>query len=125
MDNEECYRWGEMFEKPWNSLAAGMANRAKTLGLTQEKRDKVLIWLKGASEECRWIFVDDPSDVECIRAVFNDDENVQSPACFVVVKQPDPSDSRGDVIFDIFRLNAQSLLWHFNRVYTPPKDQSD
>jgi hypothetical protein len=29
--------------------------------------------------------------------------------------------TRGDVIFDIFRLSPQSYLWHFNRVYTPPK----
>ena len=125
MDNEECYKWGEIFANPWDSLAEKMADRAKALGLMQEKKDNVLIWLKDSSEECRWVFVNDPADIETIRAVFNDDENVQSPTCFVVVKQTDPSDSRGDIIFDIFRLNAQSLLWHFNRVYTKPDDQSD
>jgi hypothetical protein len=125
MDDEECYRWGEIFTQSWDSLAAEMAERAKTMGLTQEKKDGVLVWRKDASEKCRWVFVNDPSDIESIRAVFNDDENVQSPACFVVVKQPDPSDTRGDVIFDIFRLNAQSFLWHFNRVFTRPKGRID
>lgn len=125
MDNEECYKWGEIFVEPWDSLAAKMADRAKAMGLTQEKRDKDLIWHKDSSEECRWVFVNDPSDIESIRTIFNDDENVHSPTCFVVVRQPDPSDSRGDVIFDIFRLNSQSFLWHFNRVYTRPKKQSD
>ncbi|MHC4362829.1 MAG: hypothetical protein ACYSTZ_08385 [Planctomycetota bacterium] len=125
MDIEECYRWGEIFAKPWDVLAEQMADRAKTLGLTQVKKENVVVWLRDSSEECRWVFVNDPSDIECIRAVFNDDENVQNPTCFVVVKQPDPSDFRGDVIFDIFRLNSQSFLWHFNRVFTGPKDQSD
>jgi hypothetical protein len=123
MDNEECYGWGDLFIKPWHSLSEGMADRAKALGLIQEERDKTLIWHRASSEECRWVFVEDPSDIEDIRAIFNNDENVNSPSCFVVVKQPDPSDSRGDVIFDIFRLNSQSLLWHFNRVYTRPKDK--
>jgi hypothetical protein len=44
--------------------------------------------------------------------------------CFVVVRQPDPRESRGDIVFDIFRLNPQSLLWAFNRVYTRPEDKS-
>jgi hypothetical protein len=124
MDQEECYRWGEIFASPWDSLTARMSDRAAAMGLTQENRDNVLIWHRGSSEECRWILINDPCDIESIRAVYNNDENVQSPTCFIVVKQPDPSESRGDVIFDIFRLNAQSLLWHFNRVYTRPKDKS-
>jgi hypothetical protein len=33
------------------------------------------------------------------------------------------SDTRGDIIFDIFRLSPQSYLWHFNRVYTRPEQK--
>ena len=124
MDEEECYTWGELFTKEWKSLVEGMAARAVAMGLSQEERNGVLIWNKGPREECRWVFVEDPSDVEQIRAVFLHDENVQSPGCFVVVRQPDPSDTRGDVIFDIFRLSPQSYLWHFNRVYTRPQKKS-
>jgi len=62
--------------------------------MDQEEEDGVLIWRRDSSEECRWSFISDPSD------------------------------SRGDIIFDIFRLNAQSLLWHFNRVYTRPVSNS-
>jgi hypothetical protein len=125
MDQEECYRWGEIFSSPWDSLLAQMSDRATALGLIQEQLDSVIIWRKDSSEECRWIFMNDPSDVENVRAIFNNDDNVRSPACFVVVRQPDPSDARGDIIFDIFRLNARSLLWHFNRVYTRPVTRSD
>lgn len=120
MDEEECYGWGELFTRDRDALASGMAARAEAMGLTQEERDGTLIWNKGAKEECRWVFVQDPSDVESVRAVYSSDENVGSPSCFVVVKQPDPSDTRGDVIFDIFRLSPRSYLWHFNRVYTRP-----
>ena len=125
MDNEECYKWGEIFIEPWEPFAAKMAERANALGLSQEIREEVLIWYKNSSEECRWVFVSDPSNIEQIRTIYNNDENVQSPTCFVVVKQLDPSETRGDIIFDIFRLNRQSFLWHFNRVYTRPKKQSD
>jgi hypothetical protein len=50
-----------------------------------------------------------------------DDANISAPVCFIVVRQPDPTDDRGDILFDIFRLSPQSYLWHFNRVYTPPR----
>jgi hypothetical protein len=121
MDEEECYRWGELFISDWGSLVSGMSARANTMGLIQEERDGILIWRKGADEQCRWVFVEDPSDLETVRAVYSSDENTNSPSCFVVVRQRDPSDSRGDVIFDIFGLSPESYLWHFNRVYTPPK----
>lgn len=125
MDKEECFRWGELFARKWKALSEGMAGRAKAMGLTQETRDNVLVWHRDSLEECRWVFVNDPSDIVEVRAIYNSDENVRSPACYVVVKQRDPSETRGDVIFDIFRLNSQSLLWHFYRVYTRPKDGSD
>ncbi len=124
MDEEECYRWGELFTRDWDSLASGMSARAHTMGLTQEEKNGTLIWRKGPNEHCRWVFVEDPSEVERIRAVYSSDENTQSPSCFVVVRQPDPSETRGDVVFDIFRLSPQSYLWHFNRVYTPSKKSS-
>lgn len=121
MDNKECYEWAKIFNSPWESLVDGMAQRAKVMGLSQEERHSTLIWLKDGTEQCRWLFVNDPSDIQAIRHVFNSEDNVKSPSCFIVVKQPDLSDDRGDIIFDIFRLNPQSYLWHFNRVYTPPK----
>lgn len=124
MDREECYRWGDLFTSDWASLVSGMSERADAMGLLQADRNGSLVWSRDEIEECRWVFVEDPSDVERIRAIYGDNENVESPCCFVVVKQPDPSDSRGDVIFDIFRLSPQSYLWHFNRVYTRPTQKS-
>jgi hypothetical protein len=123
MDLEECYKWGEIFKRDWNSLTKGMAERAKILGLVQEENNGILIWKKEKAEQCRWVFVEDPSDIETIRAIYLSDENVKSPTCYIVVQQPDPTDDRGDIIFDIFRLNAQSYLWHFNRVFTRPDNQ--
>jgi hypothetical protein len=123
MDNEECYEWGELFSRGWNSLVTGMSARAEAMGLTQENQDGVLIWRKGSNEQCRWVFVDDPSDVERVRTIYSDEGNVRSPCCFIVVKQPDPSDDRGDLIFDIFRMSPESYLWHFNRVYTRPEQK--
>jgi hypothetical protein len=121
MDKQECYEWAKIFNSPWEALVDSMSQRAKAMGLSQEEKHSTLIWLKDANEQCRWLFVNDPSDIQAIRQVFNSEDNVKSPACFVVVRQPDPSDERGNIIFDIFRLNPQSYLWHFNRVYTPPK----
>jgi hypothetical protein len=121
MDNRECYEWARIFNSPWESLVDSMSQRAEAMGLSQEEKHSILIWLKDGTEQCRWLFVSDPSDIQAVREVFNSEDNVKSPSCFVVVKQPDPSDDRGDIIFDIFRLNPQSYLWHFNRVYTPPK----
>jgi hypothetical protein len=97
-----------------------MTERAGAMGLAQEERNGILVWHRGAEEECRWVFVEDPSDIERVRGIYADPENARSPSCFVVVKQPDPSETRGDVVFDIFRLSPKSYLWHFNRVYTRP-----
>jgi hypothetical protein len=121
---KKCYAWGELFTKDWDGLVNGMSARASAMKLTQEEQDGVLIWNRGPNEECRWVFVEDPSDVERVRAVYSNDENVRSPSCFVVVKQPDPSETRGDIIFDIFQLSPKSYLWHFNRVYTRPGAKS-
>jgi len=120
MDKNECYEWGELFTREWDSLVKGMIVRAHNMGLTQEEREGALVWSRGSDEECRWVFVQDPSELNSVRSVYSDEGNVKSPCCFVVVRQPDPSDTRGAVIFDIFRLSPQSYLWHFNRVYTPP-----
>jgi len=125
MDKEEAYKWGELFSSTWPDIALGMAQRAEALNLSQETAEHKVIWRGDDGEKCRWVFIDDPSDIDSIRALYNDDANIHSPSCFVVVKQPDPSDDRGDVIFDIFRLNPQSLLWHFNRVYTRPAVNAD
>lgn len=125
MDQEECYRWGELFSSAWPELARGMALRAEALSLSQETGDHVVIWRSDDEEKCRWVFIDNPSDIDTVRALYNDDEHVHSPSCYVVVKQPDPSETRGDVVFDIFRLSPQSLLWHFKRVYTRPTTELD
>lgn len=122
MDDQECYEWANIFISPWDTLSERMAQRAEVMGLSQTQSQSVLIWSKEGQEHCRWVFINDPSDIQAVRDIFNNDEHVQSPSCFVVVKQPDPSDDRGDIIFDIFRFNSQSYLWHFNRVYTPPKE---
>ena len=97
-----------------------MAERAGVLGLTQAEDDGVLVWFKDEVEFCRWAFIGDPADVELIRALYARDGNVQSPCCYVVVRQLDPGETRGDIVFDIFKLSPKSYLWHFNRVYTPP-----
>jgi len=124
MDAEECYAWGELFSQTREALESGMAERAQATGLTQQVLRETLVWSRDTKEECRWVFIEDPSNIDSIRAVFSDDGNVQSPSCFVVVKQPDPTDTRGDVIFDIFQLSPRSYLWHFHRVFTRPKDPS-
>lgn len=121
MDEGQCYEWGRLFESDWASLVRGMAERAAMMGLVQEEQKRTLIWRKDGGEHSRWVFVEDPTQISAVREVFNSDENATSPACYVVVKQNDPDEHRGDIIFDIFRLSAQSYLWHFYRVYTPPK----
>lgn len=120
MDEQQCYDWGRLFSSDWASLVRGMAQRSAAMGLVQEEQLRKLIWHKDGVEQSRWVFVDDPSQIEVIRGVFNDEQNDRSPACFVVVRQKDPSEDRGDVIFDVFRLNPQSYLWNFYRVFTPP-----
>jgi hypothetical protein len=124
MDTEECYAWGKLFARDREALVAGMAERARAMGLDQQVRGETLVWNRGTEEDCRWVFVPDPANIERVRDVFSDDGNVNSPSCFVVVTQPDESDTRGDAIFDIFRLSPKSYLWHFHRVYTRPKEST-
>ena len=123
MDRETCYEWGNLFASPWDALVQGMSSRAAQVGLVQVDEDRCLAWKQGEETRVRFLFVDDPSDIEAIRRIYNDEANIQSPVSFVVVRQPDPSDDRGDVIFDIFRLSPESYLWHFYRVYTPPRNK--
>lgn len=120
--------WGNLFNSSWGDIAEGMSAKAQKLGLIQEQDEPYLVWKKkGGNENCRWVFVNDPSAIQSIREIYNNEANANSPACYVVVKQvqmsPDGKryDTRGDVIFDIFRLTPQSYLWHHNRVFTPPK----
>jgi hypothetical protein len=120
MDQEECYAWGELFARPAEERRAGMSGRAERMGLRQRDEDGTLVWSRDDREACRWIFLGDPSDIERVRAIYADDRNVRSPSCYVVVDQPDPFETRGDRIFDIFRLSPASHLWHFHRVYTRP-----
>jgi len=121
MDNNEAYKWGEIFISDWKILTEAMNKRATVLGLDQKEKNRALIWHKNNSEKIRWIFIDDPAEIEIVREVFTNADNTASPCCYIVVKQNDPSDSRGDDIYDIFRMSPESYLWHFNRVYTRPK----
>lgn len=121
MDDAEAYKWGDLFDSDWESLVNGMAARAQTLGLSQQIEHDALVWSSEDDEQCRWLFLPDPSDIQRVRSIFANDRHVNSPACYIVVRQPDPSDDRGDVIFDIFRIDSESCLWHFNRVFTSPK----
>ena len=121
MDTKTCYEWGNLFASTWDDLVEGMQTRASQLGLAQDIDGRDLRWVSGAETMVKYCFVQDPSDIQCIRRISNDETNASVPVCFIVVRQPDPSDKRGDIIFDIFRMSPQSYLWHFNRVYTPPK----
>ena len=120
MHEGQCYEWGLLFDSPWDEFVRSMAERAQESGLSQEVAGRSLSWLSGGRVACRFIFVDDPSDFASIRSVYEDETNARVPVCFVIVRQPDESDDRGEVIFDIFRLSPKSYLWHFHRVYTPP-----
>lgn len=119
-DERKVYEWGRLFASPWSEILAGMAKRAAESGLKQTASERSLTWSDGDRPVVRYVFVDDPSDFDVIRGIFNDETNVRVPVCFVVVRQPDESETRGDVVFDIFRLSPKSYLWHFYRVYTPP-----
>lgn len=101
-----------------------MADRAAELGFDQEVVGPALVWRQTGEVKVRFLFVDDPSDIEGIRSIFNDDANIAAPASFVVVKQPDPTDDRGAIIFDVFLLSSRSYLWHFNRVFTRPPNRA-
>lgn len=124
MHQRQCYEWGLLFASPWEELVRSMAERAGESGLSQEVVGRSLSWLSGGRVACRFIFVDDPSDFGSIRAVYEDEANARVPVCFIIVRQPDESERRGDVVFDIFRLSPKSYLWHFHRVYTPPGPSS-
>jgi len=121
MDRETCYEWGKLFASPWDEIVEGMASRAVRMGLGQKAGDRYVAWRQDGQVRVRFVFVNDPSDIDAVRRIYNDEANVLAPVCFIVVRQPDPTDDRGDIIFDIFRLSPESYLWHFNRVYTPPK----
>lgn len=119
MDLETCYEWGNLFASPWSDLLDGMQTRAADMGFNQHAEGDQIFWTSGNDIRVKFCFIQDPSNIDAIRRVFNDDANTEIPVCFIVVKQPDLSDDRGDIIFDIFRMSEQSYLWHFYRVFTP------
>jgi hypothetical protein len=121
VDTETCYEWGALFASPGDDLVRGMSARASRLGLAQVIDGHDLRWVSGAETKVKYCFVQNPSDIESIRRIYNDDANAAVPVCFIVVRQQDPSETRGDIVFDIFRMSPESYLWHFYRVYTPPK----
>jgi hypothetical protein len=121
MDENECYDWGNTFAAPWAECVAQMSSRATALGLEQDAIEGCVTWRDGDDPKTRFLFVEDPSDIEAVRRIYNDEGNIRIPTCFIVVRQPDASETRGDIIFDIFRLSPVSYLWHYNRVYTPPR----
>lgn len=120
MDEEQCYAWGRLFASPWDEVVEGMAERARENGLSQVADGRYLNWMGDDGIAARFIFVDDPSDFGSVRRIYDDESNTHVPVTFIVVKQPDEDETRGDVVFDIFRLSPKSYLWHHNRVYTPP-----
>ncbi len=120
MDEDTCYEWGNLFASPWDELVDGMRLRANQMGLAQELDGGDLIWRMGTEIKMKYCFVPDPSDITNIRRIFNDESNTEVPMCFLIVRQPDPSETRGAIVFDIFRMSPESYLWHFYRVYTPP-----
>lgn len=121
IDESTCYEWGTLFAAPWADVVRSMASKANEGGLVQEAADHRLDWKSAGQPVVRFLFVDDPSDFGTVQRIFTDESNAQVPECFVVVKQPDESETRGDVVFDIFRMSPKSYLWHFYRVYTPPR----
>jgi len=122
MDQEECFAWGEIFASDRATMIERMSERATVLGMTLDARADALVWSRDGVENCRWVFIDNPSDIKQVRAIYDNDENVGSPRCFVVVTQPDESETRGDIVFDIFEMSERSYLSHFNRVYTCPRE---
>jgi hypothetical protein len=120
-DLADCYQWGLIFASPWDDIVKEMSRRAANNGLTQEASERILTWMREGHPAVRYIFVDDPSDFDAIRRIYTDDTNARIPLAFVIVKQPDESETRGETVFDIFRLSPKSYLWHFFRVFTPPE----
>lgn len=121
MDDQRCYEWGNLFASSWAHIVREMGAKVAEDGLVQESGDHWLVWNRDGAPQIRYIFVNDPSDIDAIRRIYNDEATIAAPVSFVVVRQADPNETRGDVIFDIFRLSPQSYLWHFYRVYTPPQ----
>ncbi len=117
LKEEDNYAWGHLFNASWQVTTAGMSEKAVGFGLVQEDRKPYLIWKRDGRENCRWAFVKDPSEIKTVQALYNDPDNAETPACYIVVKQPDETDDRGDVIFDIFQMTPKSYLQHHNRVY--------
>jgi hypothetical protein len=124
MDFKHAYEWGDLFASPWEEMASGMRERASAMGLTQVVKDAEIYWQSEDISKVKFCFVQDPSDIEGIPQIFTDEENVSIPVCFIVVRQPDASEKRGDMIFDILRMNSDSNLWRFSRVYTPPRKRA-
>ena len=119
-NSDLVYEWGRLFASPWEHIVRSMAARASENGLAQTAGPRRLDWMAGPDITVRFIFVDDPSDFDAVRQIYTEESNASIPACFVIVRQPDESDTRGEIIFDIFRLSPKSYLWHFHRVYTRP-----
>ena len=120
-DNDRVnYEWGRLFASPWADLVKEMASRAASSGFKQAESKHQLNWTRAGEVVARFIFVEDPSDFYAVRGVFLDESNATVPTCIVIVRQSDESETRGDIVFDIFRLSPKSYLWHFHRVYTPP-----
>jgi hypothetical protein len=120
LDEASCYEWGNLFASSWDRIVASMAEKAAGLGLRQVAGDHSLTWMSGKGEvECRFVFIDDPSNIEVVRRAFNDDTNAAAGVCYLIVRQPESRDTRGDVVFDIFKMSGISYLCHENRVYTP------
>jgi hypothetical protein len=95
MDFANAYAWGKLVNSSWEDLVRGMSERASVMRPTQTVRGGSILWLSGNTIKVKFFFI--------------------------VVKQPDESETRGNVVFDIFRMNPLIFLWHDNRVYAPPK----
>jgi len=70
LGKKEAYKWGAIFDRDRESLVSGMAKRAGKFGLFQKVVEGSLIWEKEGAEQCRWVFIDDPSDIDAVRAVY-------------------------------------------------------
>jgi hypothetical protein len=121
LTEEACYEWGNLFAAPPAERTGGMASKAAAAGCTQEAGAGWLTWQRAGDVVAKIWFIDDPTAFAEVRRVFNDGDTPHVPESFVVVRQPDARDTRGTVVFDIFRLSPGSYLTHENRVYTPPK----
>jgi len=118
---DACYEWGTLFAAPSAERAQAMAAKAAATGLTQESGPAWLTWMRAGEVVAKFWFVDDPTAFDQVRRVFTEGDTVRVPESFVVVRQPDARDTRGALVFDIFKLSARSYLTRENRVYTPPK----